>query len=288
MTPFDLAMFAAKLIAGTLAYLLIGWIGSSDDKRVAGAMLTFPVLNGIGLVASPDKDPVALTQAMMPIIVLNGCLCFGFIVAFRWARRVSDATDRALSYATAAAGALIWCLAAAFLAPPLAAYLPSSEAIAALYIAATTVAALLLWSDQPPRPAPRAAAAPVTFIALWLERRWRVAFFASSLFLLLIAAQVGDAAAIGRLSALPLVPLFVLAGLAIDDRDSLPAIRDTIFLGPGLAMVFVLALTGFLAGLDRTAYWTPAILALGIGWTACILAIRYGVPPLATALDRGR
>ena len=288
--PFDLAVFAAKLAFGTLAFLLIGWIGSSDDRRVAGAMLTFPVLNGIGLVTSPDKNPVALTAAMMPIIVLNGCLCFAFVVAFRWARSARG-EDRTASYATGIAAALAWGVLAIWLAPQIDPQLPPPAVITAFYVVTASVGSVALWSRVGRRSAARTAAATVTFGAFWWQRRWRVVLFGISLFALLVAAQIWDAAWVGRLSALPIVPLFVLAGLAIDDADSLPAIRDTILLGPGLAMIFVLALTAFLASLDHaggTTYWAPAIIALAIGWTACFLAIRYAVPPLAAALDRPR
>jgi hypothetical protein len=53
-------------------------------------------------------------------------------------------------------------------------------------------------------------------------------------------------------------------------------------------MLFVLALTGVLSSLGDggAAYWVPAIAALGAGWTACFLLIRYGVPPLTAMLDR--
>ena len=38
----DLAVFAAKLALGTLAFLLIGWIGTVDDKRAALPELPSP------------------------------------------------------------------------------------------------------------------------------------------------------------------------------------------------------------------------------------------------------
>src|SRR5437870_4725917 len=174
MTAPDLTAFALKLIFGTLAFLLIGFLGSSHDRRVAGAMLTFPVLNGIGLLTSPDKDPVAVTDAMMPVIVLNALLCFGFIVTFRWAKRHVGAGDTVLSYGVGLAGGLIWCLVTGLLAPWLAPLLPISFWIAALYLFATAIATVLLWSSSPPRTVARADAA-VPFTAFWWARRWRAA-----------------------------------------------------------------------------------------------------------------
>src|ERR1041385_1721453 len=113
MTAFDIAVFALKLGFGTLAFLVIGTLGASNNKRVAGAMLAFPVLNGIGLIASSDRDPIALTHSMMPMIALNGILFFCFIVAFRAVRRsITGASDRTLSYGVGFAGAAIWFLIA--------------------------------------------------------------------------------------------------------------------------------------------------------------------------------
>jgi hypothetical protein len=290
MTGFDVAVFAAKLLFGTLAFLVIGYLGSSGDRRIAGTMLTFPVLNGIGLVTSPDQDAAALTAAMMPVIVLNACLCFGFIVAFRLLRpRAPHLSASAASYRVAAAGAAVWSIVTALLLPPIAPVLPSSGWIAALYLLATTALTPLLWSARPSGAGelPRAGTS-TSFFAFWRRRGWRFGFFVISLFVLLVAAEVSDAAWIGRLSALPLVPLCVLAGLAIDDEPGLPALRDPILIGPGIAMLLVLPLTAIVAALRGTsglAYWAPAIAALFVGWALCIAVIRFGVPALATALD---
>jgi hypothetical protein len=291
MTPFDLTVFAVKLGGGTLAFLLIGYFGSSSNRRVAGTMLTFPVLNGIGLVTSPGKDPVALTDAMMPMIALNGFLCFGFITAFQWLRtRTRTASNRLLSYGVGVAGAAVWCLLAWSGGPWLESRLPPSWVIAALYLIVTGILTVWLWAARP-MPNVAASAATPKFKEFWRQRRWRIVFFVASMFLLLIAAQIGDAGTVGRLSALPLVPLCVLCGLALDDRDSLPALHDPIFLGPGLSMLFVLALTAVLIPLQDArgvAYWVPGTLALLAGWAVCFVAIRYGMPRLAAALDRIR
>jgi hypothetical protein len=288
MTPFDLAVFAAKLAAGTLAFLLIGYFGSSGNRRVAGVMLTFPVLNGIGLVTSADKDPVALTGAMMPMIALNGFLCFGFITAFQWLRRHTGTNERLLSYGVGAAGAVVWCLLAWSSGPRLEPLLPPAWVIAALYLIVTGILTFWLWAA---RPIVRAIAAKPKFEEFWRQRRWRIVFFVASMFLLLVAARIGDAGTVGRLSALPLVPLCVLCGLALDDREGLPALRDPVFLGPGLSMLFVLTLTAVLLPLQGArglAYWIPGTLALLAGWAVCFVAIRHGMPRLAAALDRVR
>lgn len=282
----EIAVFAAKLAFGTLAFLLIGFVGASDNKRVAGAMLAFPVLNGIGLVASPGQDPAALTGAMMPMIALNGILFFCFIVAFDALQaRLRAVSDRLLSYGIGFAGAAIWFLIAGSM-PWLAPVLPSPVGWVALYGIFAAAATLLLWA---PLPVARHAAGSIkrpTFTAFWGRRKGRVGFFVLSLFLLLVVAKVGSVDWIGRLGALPLVPLCVLAGLAIDDRDGLRSARDAIFVGPWVAMVFVLGLMTLIVSRPRGGLDWAAVTGLAFGWAAFFLAIQFGMPPLARMLDR--
>jgi len=290
MTGYEIAVFAAKFAFGSAAFLLIGFIGASDDKRVAGAMLAFPTLNGIGMVTSLDRDPVALAAAMMPMIAFNGILFFAFIVAFRALRQwLRGAGDRALSYGVGVAGAAIWFLIAWCAAPWLAPLVPPAWWIV-LYGVLTAVMTIAFWSRGETARTSSRIERPA-FAPFWRARLGRVGFFAVSLFLLLVVANVGTAEWIGRLSALPLVPLCVLAGIAIDDRDSLPMVRDPIFVGPWLSMFFVAGLMQALLCIrpaGELAYWTVGIAGLALGWTLCFLAFRYGVPPLAAALDRRR
>src|SRR5688572_30116099 len=193
MTPFDLGVFAAKLIFGTLAFLLIGYLGSSSDKRVAGVMLTFPVLNGIGPLTSPDKDPIAVAGAMMPMIALNALLFFCFITAFLSGRTMAGGTSRrTLAYGIGVAGALIWFLVAWQVMPALEPVTPSPGVSTVLNAAAVAVITPLIWSLRAVSPsgeAPERAA----FAAFWWQRRWRVAFFVVSLFVLLAAAAISSA-----------------------------------------------------------------------------------------------
>jgi hypothetical protein len=283
-------VFFAKLVFGTLAFLLIGYLGSSPERRVAGVMLAFPVLNGIGPLTSPDKDPIAVADAMMPMIALNAVLFCGFIAAFGWAwRRADGANRRILSYGIAVAGALIWFLVAWLITPLVAPWLPSPGPFAVLSLVATAAITFAIWSPRPT--AETGAAAQRSFAAFWWTRRWRVLFFVVSLFALLAAAATSGAEWVGRLSALPLVPLSVLAGLAIDEPDALPQVRDPIFIGPALAMVFVWAFTWTLIPLQArggSVYWVAGIASLAAGWSAFFLAAHFGMPALATALDRRR
>ena len=48
-------------------------------------MLTFPMLNGIGLVGA-GANAERLTKAMLPVITLNGAMCF----LFAWTLAASE------------------------------------------------------------------------------------------------------------------------------------------------------------------------------------------------------
>src|SRR5215471_21575694 len=68
---------------GTGLFSLILWWAQSRNPRVAGMMLTFPALNGLGLLTAESRDPQLMARAMLPMIALNGLLCATYIIAQR-------------------------------------------------------------------------------------------------------------------------------------------------------------------------------------------------------------
>jgi hypothetical protein len=67
----DTKVSLLKLGLGLLAFLLIGWIGARD-KRIGGALLTFPLLNGIAMLTGLDPGRIAATVYL--VIVWNSAL----------------------------------------------------------------------------------------------------------------------------------------------------------------------------------------------------------------------
>ena len=65
-------------------------------------MLTFPMLNGIGLVGA-GANAERLTKAMVPVITLNGAMCFLFALAL-----TESETARAHPAALTALAAVLW------------------------------------------------------------------------------------------------------------------------------------------------------------------------------------
>src|SRR5689334_13534857 len=63
-----LLAFAIKLPLALLVFLLVAYVGTVS-KRVAGVLLTFPILNGIAIIAS--DDPVKVADAIYPLVIFN-------------------------------------------------------------------------------------------------------------------------------------------------------------------------------------------------------------------------
>ena len=71
----------AKLFLALGGFLVISYYGMRS-RRFAGLLLTFPLLNGIALLASPD--PFRVAQAIYPIVIFNGILFWVAISTVRW------------------------------------------------------------------------------------------------------------------------------------------------------------------------------------------------------------
>ena len=66
-----------RTAAGTALFVAFLWLVRIDDYRVAGMMLTFPMLNGIGLLGAGENAERQI-KSMLPVITLNGAMCFLF------------------------------------------------------------------------------------------------------------------------------------------------------------------------------------------------------------------
>src|SRR5262249_30509228 len=75
MTP--LAAFAVKLPLALLVFLLIAYAGTAS-RRIAGVLFTFPILNGIAIIAS--DEPVVVADAIYPLVIFN-CVLFAALIS---------------------------------------------------------------------------------------------------------------------------------------------------------------------------------------------------------------
>jgi hypothetical protein len=89
------ATLVAKLSLSVAAFLLLGYCGRFHDRRVTGVLLTFPILNVIGLLSAGEPRRAADTIC---VVVIWNTLLFVAILTWlaRGARRARSArrTDR--------------------------------------------------------------------------------------------------------------------------------------------------------------------------------------------------
>ena len=85
-----LIAFLIKLPLALLVFLLVAYAGTVS-KRVAGVLLTFPILNGIAIIAS--DDPVTVADAICPLVIFN-CVLFAIVISFAHSLPPVDALPR--------------------------------------------------------------------------------------------------------------------------------------------------------------------------------------------------
>ena len=265
-----------RTAAGTALFVAFLWLVRIDDYRVAGMMLTFPMLNGMALVSAREHARKT-GQSMVPIVVLNGVLCFLFTLALAW----SDAA-RAHPVALTALAAALWLCVYAVLETRNV-MVPWGWVTAVFAAACVMVSVAMTYWLWPActafvNEAPVRAGGLAGVLDSWI----RIALFALSLFVVFVVAHFyRDAhAAIGRLGALPIVPLFGLytvASVLASDSAAVPkfeTMRSMVLVGWMFALVFAVVLAAYVA---RTS--SPRSGALGhlaaliVGWAICLAGI---------------
>jgi hypothetical protein len=302
LMPDPLLAFALKLPLALAVFLVIAYAGTAD-RRIAGVLFTFPILNGVAIIASPQ--PIVVADAIYPLVIFN-CVLFAAVISFpRALPPVGGLPRGAKLFARVAAWSLAW-LAGAWLITDFRAAIPGAMI---LLIAASIFAVafmLAFWtkpvarleqgeSRDQPSPGFRSRSTRATdFTSFWANSTGlaRVAFFVLAYACLFFAARVAlDEKWVGMASALPLPGFFALASL-IDDAEAQPAalpaltqIRDTLFLGPLLVIPFNWTFAHALVAMP--AEWTLArYLVLLALWTVAVLAVLMLVPRLEARLDR--
>jgi hypothetical protein len=293
LSPFFI--IAIKLALGLIAFLIIGYVGQFYDRRIAGILLTFPILNAVGILTG--ADPFAVADAISAVVVINGVLFYfllsypEFVPRFRWTWNPSL---RLL--AQLAGWTLIW-LVAAFIVTAFREKLPGVAFFVVLQIAITSFPTWRNWT-----PAPASVAVPnlpktgwrehVRAFVFWATHaaRFRVALFIITCSIILAVAYFSDSKWVGMVSALPLPGFFALA-LLIDfvanPRDLHP-IRDTVLFGPTVIILFNWLYAHVIAGLPAAPHerLILGMLAAFVYWAIYSALIFIAMPLVASALDR--
>lgn len=279
----ELVQFLLKAVLGTCLFSLILWCAQSNNPRAAGMMLTFPALNGLGLLTAESQDLHLMAQAMFPMIVLNGLLCAAYIVAQRQLlARLPHLSAGVRVWTVLGACVALWGSIALWVAPVVQAYLVSTRQtmafLGAYAVMSVPLTACLLWS-----PVHRHGRGRQYFRDMLHANAGRVAGMFVLLVLVMLAARGGAEAWAGRLSALPLLPFYSLFTLSSPRLHYHPEVArlkhvgSTVLLGPVVAMMFVWVFVRYLSALPLQQYpvssMAAGVLGLLILWALCGLTI---------------
>ena len=285
-----LLAFLIKLPLAILVFLLVAYAGTVS-KRIAGVLFTFPILNGIAIIAS--DEPTVVADAIYPLVIFN-CVLFAALITYpRLLPPVGALPRWGRLFARVIAWALAW-LAGAGVVTHFRSAIPGGGV---LLIGAAIFAIVLMafaWSRG--APADAASRNHVTrFIAFWSTSTglWRVAFFVATYACLFwVSRAAPDEKWVGMASALPLPGFFALAVL-IDDIEersaamaALTPIRDTLFLGPLLVIPFNWTFSHALLSVLPPDGGVARYLLLFAMWTVAAAAVMMLVPRLAARFDR--
>jgi hypothetical protein len=287
-----LLAFLTKLPLALLVFLLIAYAGTVS-KRIAGVLLTFPILNGIAIVASPQ--PVVVADAIYPLVIFN-CVLFALVISFPSALPPVRALPRTLRlFARVTAWSIVWA-AGAYLLTDFRAAIPGAGVLLASSAVLMILFIAFCWS----RGVPAERAGPMDraphwrrFIAFWGNRigAGRIAFFVLAYACLFFVSRTAlDEKWVGMASALPLPGFFAVAALTDDaehasSAQSLLPMRDTLFLGPLLVIPFNWAFSDVMLALPSAASVSRYALLFAF-WAVAALAVVMLVPRLAAYLDR--
>jgi hypothetical protein len=227
-------------------------------------------------LVSARENAWATGQSMVPVVVLNGTMCFLFTLALAW-----SGTARAHPLALTLLATALWICVYGWLemrnvVAPARVWVGFSALCVALSVALT----YWLWPAcaEILRDAPVRAGGMAGVLEGWA----RIALFAISLLIVFAVAHFyRDAhAAIGRLGALQIVPLFGLytvASVLASDPDAVPkfeTLRSMVLIGWMIALLFAVLLAAYVARTSQPKSGASRHLAvLILGWALCVGAI---------------
>jgi hypothetical protein len=292
----EFGMALAKLVLGLAAFVALGYLGKFYDKRIAGVLLTFPILNGIGILTG--DDPLVVADSIYAVVVFNGLVLFLMISwCNAWPVMASSSPNRKL-IVRLLTWTTVWAVGAT-LVTAFRAYLPGVLGLMLIQLAITTAAVALLWK------APRHVTqdnTPVGFgwrdharamMVLWSNASGmlRMGLFVLSCVVLFLAAQVFTSKWVGMFSALPLPGLFAVATLSVmEQEEDFDLMRDSVLIGPVSVIAFnwLYAQTVLALPADFAAHMSLGIAALVLLLLADAALIFWIVPRMSAYLDRVR
>jgi len=271
------------VVLGTMVYAVI-IVFAAPYPSAAGLMLTFPALNGLGMLFTGQSSISAMAKPMLWMPVANGALCAFYIFAFLALSHTLSPIW--LAWLLFIVIAVLWLLIVR--EEWLRAGIPKQRQLG--YVLVVTFSGLLLlvisllMAGNFGVPAPPEQDVGVlqfawnTVLADW----YKVALFSIAFATFLVSSErlgLSDAAR-GILAGLPLVPFCGLVSIAVGHRHdpseriaTLRGMLDGLCLGPAVAAWFVLLISTYLS--SRKPFDSPSkdflarFAAVVVGWIAC-------------------
>lgn len=284
-----------KATLGMGLFSLILWCAQSRNPRAVGMMLTFPALNGIGLLTAETDSLFLMVQAMPPMIALNGVLCASYILL---QRRLDRQTTR-VPWLVQRLGILgvclcLWGAMACWVAPGVQRYLDSTRSMLtflSIYAACgLPLTVLYLWYPTTSQTQTR-----LSFRQVLKGHILRVGGVFVFIILVMLLARHGAEAWAGRVSTLPVLPFYSLLVLSSMSASTAPGpsrldqVGSTVLAGPLVAITFAWAYAAFLQALrcQGSTTFTAILAVVGLlaFWGFCGAAIWGGVR-LAQTLEQ--
>ena len=278
-----IALALIKLLLSVGIFAVTGYLGRFHDKRIAGVLLTFPILNGIGILTG--GDPLAVANSIYAVVVVNGLLLFMAI------RFVGVLPAGASANATLASRLIVWTLiwaVGAFSVVNWRDALPGPAGLLAFQCALVALVVMVGW--RAPRK-PEQAPARVPFVAFWSSPagRTRIALFTLCCIALLAAANSWESKWVGMLSALPLPGLFAVATLSVlEPRKDFAVIGDSVLFGPILVIAFNWTYAHIVVRLPAAGHTIIGLAALVLLLAVNAALIFWIVPRISAYLDARR
>lgn len=281
------ALALVKLLFSVGIFATLGYLGRFHDKRIAGVLLTFPLLNGIGILTG--ADPLAVANSIYVVVIVNGLLLFA---AIRFVDVLPPLPAGTSANVTLAARLVTWTVLWAAGALSVVHWrdrLPGPAVLLAFQCALAALVAGLAWKTPP---AASVATPPrASFAAFWSSPAGlvRLGLFTLCCAALLVAANSWESNWVGMLSALPLPGLFAIATISVlEARKDFAVIGDSVLFGPIGVIVFNFVYAHVVLQLPaatHTMVGLAALIALLGGNAALIFWI---VPRISAYLDARR
>jgi hypothetical protein len=269
------------------AFALAGFVCLTQygarSRRNVGVLLTFPILNGIALLNSPD--PFRVAEAVYALVMLNCVLFWVAISTVRWLPpRANAFSELTLLVTRTSAWGLVWAFFA-YQLTDIRDQIPTGTLLLT-YSALACGITFCSW-----RRLPISDETKKVHSTLWSNWVVRISLFALVFFFILYVTQnTSDQKWTGMASALPLPGLIALAALSVTSgAEQLMPIRDSLLLGPLLVVPFNWSLAEVITSLPSGPMGTVlGILALVLAWAVALLAVIWLLPTLERYLDAQR